>query len=129
MKNRVLLVVLVMAVLLAFALVARAQQGMPDMSMMTAENGGDNGNMMPGRGGMMGEAAIAVSDGDVYVVAGGMLLKYNRDLELVAQAELPGVEMGGRGMGRRGGGGGRGMGPGGGGGRGMGPGMGGMMNQ
>ena len=64
---------------------------------------------------MMGPTAIAVSGNNVFVISRGLLLKYDRDLILIRQAELPVPEMGpGRGMGR----GGRGGGSRGGGGRG-----------
>ena len=73
-----------------------------------------------GGGGMGGGAAIAISaTNDIYVVHGGIIAKYDSDLNLLKQAELPVSERmmrsggrGGRGGGGRGGrgGGGRGMG-------------------
>lgn len=123
MKHIPLLVVLAVLALAAFAVVAVAQQGAPDMPMMPEEGTGRMTGMP--MGGRMGGAALAVSDDYVYVLAGGLLLKYDTDLKLVAQAELPMSEMGRGGMGRRGTGR-RGGGRGGGGGRGMGTG-GGMM--
>jgi hypothetical protein len=63
---------------------------------------------------MMGPMGVAASGNDVYVVMHGSLLKYDSDLNLVKQVELPrgepgmGGGRGGGGMGRRGGGGGMG---------------------
>ena len=117
MKHILLLAVLVALALVAVAVVALAQQGPPDMPMMSDD---DMGPMM-GRG-MMGGPAIAISeDNMVYVVAGGQLLKYDASLQLVAQTELPMSEMGGGRMGAHG------VGRSGGGGGGMGTGRGGMM--
>lgn len=77
---------------------------------------------MMGRGmGMMGAGSVAASGNDVYVVIHGNLLKYDSNLNLIKQVELPRAEpgmgggggrggRGGGGMGRRGGGGGGGMG-------------------
>jgi uncharacterized membrane protein len=66
-----------------------------------------------GRGmGMMGAGSVAASGNDVYVVIHGNLLKYDSNLNLIKQVELPRAEpgmgggRGGGGMGRRGGGGG-----------------------
>jgi len=116
MKHILLLAVLVALALVAVAVVALAQQGPPDMPMMSDD---DMGPMMGrGMGGMMGGPAIAISeDNMVYVVAGGQLLKYDASLQLVAQAELPmsemgGGRMGGHSVGRSGGGGGGGLGTG-----------------
>lgn len=68
----------------------------------------DGGAMMRmGGGGMGGGPAIAISAAnDIYVVHGGLIAKYDRDLNLLKQAELPVGErpMQGGG-GRRGGGG------------------------
>ena len=67
--------------------------------------------------GPMGPAAIAVSGSNVFVVTRGLVLKYDQDLNLIKQAELPMREGEMRGRGGRGGGG-RGGRTGGGGGRG-----------
>jgi len=88
----------------AFALVAAAQGGGGGMGMQPMPMDEDEmDEMMAGPvGGMMGRAAIAVSGDYIYVVAGGMLLKYDTDLNLVKQAELPMSEMARDWMGRRG---------------------------
>jgi hypothetical protein len=114
--------VLVIAV---YAIVAFAQPGMmggggamvgspEEMGLEPLQE--DMGMAGARMGPMTGRAAIAVSGNNVFVISGGLLLKYDQDLNLVRQAELPVPEMGpGRGMARGGrGGGGRG-----GGGRGM----------
>ena len=92
-----LLVVAVLAVVLS-AVVWAAQENEPMAPPGEAEQMG-----MMGR---MGPAAIAGWGNHIYVVAGGMILKYDADLNLVKKAELPASErptMGGR-MGRGGGG-------------------------
>jgi uncharacterized membrane protein YgcG len=122
--------VLVIAV---YAIVAFAQPGMMGgggaMVGSSEEMGLDpleeNMGMRGARMGppWMNRGAIAVSGNNVFVISGDLLLKYDQNLNLVAQAELPAAEMGpGRGTGRGGGGrggGGRGGGGRGGGGRGM----------
>lgn len=50
-----------------------------DMSMM------DGGGMM---GGMMRRKVVATSDGGVIIVVGNLLLKYDRDLELVKKTTI-----------------------------------------
>lgn len=69
--------------------------------------------------GMTGAESVAASGNDVYVIIHGNLLKYDSNLNLIKQVELPRAEpgmgggrggRGGGGMGRRGGGGGGGMG-------------------
>jgi uncharacterized membrane protein YgcG len=97
----VLLVVTVLAIAVS-AVVWAAQEQAPPPEPQQA-------------GGWTGPTAIAVSGGDVYVVAKGLLLKYDTELNLVKQATLPAVQgpmvgerrrMGGReGGGGRGGGG------------------------
>ena len=100
----VLLVVVLVAALSAvvWAGQGRGRPGPPD------EEG-----MVMGRGmGMMGAGSVAASGNDVYVVIHGNLLKYDSNLNLIKQVELPRAEpgmgggRGGGGMGRRGGGGG-----------------------
>ena len=94
--------VLALVVVLAAAVsaVVWAQQGERGM-----ERPGGGEMMGMGGGGMGGGAAIAVSaTNDIYVVHGGMLVKYDRELNLVKQAELPMSERMMRGGGRRGGG-------------------------
>ena len=68
----------------------------------------DSGAMMGmGGGGMGGGPAIAISaSNNVYVVHGGLIVKYDSNLNLLKQAELPAGERPMRGGGgRRGGGG------------------------
>ncbi|HUU55286.1 MAG TPA: hypothetical protein VMY87_10255 [Armatimonadota bacterium] len=126
--NRVAVLLFVALVAIAtYAIVASAQPGvmgggrgepmMESPEAVALEPLEEESDIMRGRrGAMMGQAAIAVSGNHIFVIAGDLLLKYDQDLNLVKQAELPVPEMGpGRGMGRGGrGGGGRG-----GGGRGM----------
>jgi len=106
MKRFPLLVVAIALAVAVFALVAAAQvggggTGMERMPMPMDE--GEMEEMIAGpMGGMMGGAAIAVSGDHIYVVAGGMLLKYDTDLNLVKQAELPMSEMASQWMHRRG---------------------------
>jgi hypothetical protein len=106
----VLALVVVMAA--AISAVVWAQQDEAGMERL----GG--GTMMGMGGGGMGGAAIAVSaSNDIYVVHGGMVVKYDRDLNVLKQAELPVSERMMRGGGRMGGGERGGGGPRGGGGR------------
>jgi len=116
MKRFPLLVVVIALAVAAFAIVASAQGGGGGIGMEPMPMDEDEmDEMMAGPvGGMIGRAAIAVSGDHIYVVAGGMLLKYDTDLNLVKQAELPMSEMTSQWMHRRGTGrgmrGGRGMG-------------------
>ncbi len=77
---------------------------------------GDKTEMMEGKGGMMGKGMmmkmmgmmqqmhsnmVATSDGGVIVSSGGKLIKYDNQLNVVKQVDLPKPEMGmmGKGMG------------------------------
>jgi len=106
--------VLVIAV---YAIVAFAQPGMMGgggaMAGSPEEMGLEPMDEAMGMGGtragpMTGRAAIAVSGNNVFVISGDLLLKYDQDLNLVQQAELPvpgqGMGRGGRAGGGRGGG-------------------------
>ena len=86
----------------AVSAVVWAQQGEGGMERPS------RGAMMGmGGGGMGGGPAIAISAAnDIYVVHGGMIVKYDSDLNVLKQAELPVGERPMRGDGRRGGGGG-----------------------
>jgi hypothetical protein len=96
----VLALVVVMAA--AFSAVVWAQQGEGGM-----ERHGGGPTMGMGGGGMGGGPAIAISAAnEIYVVHGGIIAKYDSDLNLLKQAELPVGERPMRGGGRRGGGGG-----------------------
>ncbi len=121
MKRWVVLLVAASLAIAVYAVVGSAQGGMmgggggmggamaapEEMGMEPPE--GETQAMPRMMGPMMaGRAAIAVSGNHVFVLAGGLLLKYDQDLNLVKQAELP---MGAmptqwRGRGRGGGGGG-----------------------
>jgi hypothetical protein len=90
------IVVLVVLALAALTAVVWAAQGPPEGRGMDRGQGMDRGM------GMMGQAAVAASGNSVYVVSHGMLLKYNSDLTLEKQVELPMPER--MGMGRGGGG-------------------------
>jgi len=115
MKRFPLLAVAIALAVAVFALVAAAQVGGGGGGMGMPMEEGEMEEMIAGpMGGMMGGAAIAVSGDHIYVLSGGMLLKYDTDLNLVKQAELPMSEMASQWMHRRGMGrgmrGGRGMG-------------------
>jgi hypothetical protein len=91
------LVVVMVAVVSA---VVWAQQGEGGM-----ERHGGGPTMGMGGGGMGGGPAIAISAAnEIYVVHGGMIVKYDSDLNVVKQAELPVGERPMRGGGRRSGG-------------------------
>ncbi len=95
----VLMIVVVLAVALTAAVWAAQEKPMPRP---------EDGMMMRGGMGMGGPAIAISSTNDIYVVHGGMIVKYDSDLNVVKQAELPMSErmMGeGRGMGMRRGGG------------------------
>lgn len=98
-------IILAVVLLAAMAAVVWAAQGPPDIQ-------GQQGmqDMQGGRMGMGGMAAVAASGNSVYVVSHGMLMKYDAELRLEKQVELPMPErgMGGGRGGRGGGGGGRG---------------------
>ena len=124
MRRFVPLVVVALVAVAAYAVIGLAQEPAPPgggggWGMMEEEPGVVGGPAGPA----FGRTAIAVSGNSVYVISGNLLLKYDSDLNLIKQVELPRGEMpagmgrGGR-MGRGGGGGGRGGGGGGGGGRG-----------
>lgn len=105
--KRLIVVGVALAVAVAgFAIIATAQGSGAVTGMSPEEMGMEGmmgGAMEPPMRGMMGEAAIAVSGSSIYVVVGGLLLKYDSDLNLVNQAELPVSEMAGeRGRGSRG---------------------------
>ena len=92
--------VLALVVVLAAAVsaVVWAQQGGGGMER--------TGGVAMGDGGMGGGPAIAISAAnEIYVVHGGMIVKYDRDLNVLKQAELPVGERLMRGGGRVGGGG------------------------
>jgi hypothetical protein len=113
MKRFPLLLMVVAIAITAYAVVALAQA--PEAGQAPPPDQEDGyGYMMMGR--MMGGGSIAVSGKDIYVIAGGMLLKYDQDLKLVKQVELPVSESMKRWqeshMGRMGGGMGPGVGPG-----------------
>jgi len=92
----VLALVVVMAA--AVSAVVWAQQGEGGMERPS------RGAMMGmGGGGMGGGPAIAISAAnDIYVVHGGMIVKYDSDLNVLKQAELPVGERPMRGGGDRG---------------------------
>jgi len=113
MKRWYILGSLAVVLIIAFAVMAMAQ--MPPAAPVTEEM------MMeeempspPGRGAeRWGQSAMAIMGSHIYVVFGGSLLKYDGELNLVDQVELPSSEWeAGEGAGRhgRGRGGGRGMG-------------------
>jgi hypothetical protein len=98
------MVVLVVVLLAALSAAVWAGQG------RGAQVAAGQGPVMMGPG-PVGMAGVAASGNDVYVVIHGDLLKYNSDLILVKQVELPRGEAGmggGRGGGARGRRGGRG---------------------
>jgi len=104
--KRAWVVLLVVVLVVAVSAVVWAGGGRGMMQRGPGEEPG-----MMGRGmGMMGAGSVAASGNDVYVVMHGNLLKYDSDLNLVKQVELPrgepGMGRGGGGMGRRGDGGG-----------------------
>ncbi len=116
MKRSLVLFIVVALAVTAFAVVwAQGPEGrggpMEEEQMWGMAGGGM---------GLMGPAAIAVSGNNVFVVTRGLVLKYDQDLNLIKQAELPIREGEIRGRGGRGGGGGRGARGGGGGGGGRG---------
>ncbi len=82
----VLLVMVVLAVALT-AVVWAGQEG----GMGAPEERGTGMGVMRGMGGM-GGPAIAASGNSVYVVTGGKILKYDSELNLLKQAELPAME-------------------------------------
>jgi hypothetical protein len=84
MRRFPLLLMVVAVAITAYAVVALAQG--PETGQAAPPDQEDGYMMM---GGMMGGTSIAVSGKDIYVVAGGMLLKYDQDLKLVKQVELP----------------------------------------
>lgn len=108
--KRAWVVLLVVVLVAALSAVVWAGQGRGRPGPAGEEEG------VMGRGmGMMGAGSVAASGNDVYVVIHGNLLKYDSNLDLVKQVELPRAEpgmgggrggRGGGGMGRRGGGGG-----------------------
>lgn len=109
----VLVLVVVLAVVVSAVVWAQQGPGGPPRPE------GDEGMMGGGRMmGTMGPVGVAASGDFVYVVTRGALLKYDSDLNLIRQTDLPegergmGGGRGGRGGGGRGGrgGGGRGMG-------------------
>jgi hypothetical protein len=102
-RSWVLVLVVVVAVVISAVVWAAQEPNAPGPQ-------GEQMGMMMG-GGRMGPVAIAASGNDVYVAAGGMIMKYNSDLQLMKQVELPTPERGmGGGRGGRGGRGGGGMG-------------------
>ena len=104
MKRSLVLFIVVAVAVAAFAVVWA--QGPDAGGMMPMQEQGMEG----GTGwGPMGPAAIAVSGNNVFVVTRGLVLKYDQDLKLIKQAELPmGQAERMRGRGGGGGGGGRG---------------------
>jgi len=115
MKRSLVLFIVVAVAVAAFAVVWA--QGPEAGGMMPMQEEGMEGGMTGW--GPMGPAAIAVSGNNVFVVTRGLILKYDQELNLIKQAELPmGQAEGMRGRGGGGGRGGRGMGGGGRGGRG-----------
>jgi hypothetical protein len=88
-RNRMLILVSVVFVILALAVVAFAQR-----EPQGDEGGGPPGMMgpmiRPGMGMPGPGAQMAVSDDAVYILAGAKLMKFNADtLELETEAELP----------------------------------------
>lgn len=126
--KRVAVLVLAAALLIAvYTIVAFAQGGAIGSTGVTPEGAAlalpDPGmEMFGGRIGPMplaARTAMAVSDSSLFVVSGGLLLKYDHNLNLLSHTELPMAAMGqapgagggggrggrgGRGGGRRGGG-------------------------
>jgi len=113
MKRWYILGSLAVVLIVVFAVMAVAQMPPPapvmEEMMMEEETPSS-----PGRGAeRWGQPAMAVMGSHVYIVFGGSLLKYDGELNLVKEAELPAAEWeAGEGEGRRGRGrgGGRGMG-------------------
>lgn len=93
----VLGVAFVIAAALTAAALAQQRGQMPGMAQAGAGMRGMMGQQGPMAGsplyGMMGRAAIAVSGNYIYVVAGDMLLKYDLNLNLVKQVDLPVSDM------------------------------------
>ncbi|UCH36323.1 MAG: hypothetical protein JSV65_08200 [Armatimonadota bacterium] len=91
-------VVVALAALMAATVAAFAQQPapprlgpMPDRPMPGMAMGMMGGCPMCGgmMGGMMGRSAVVAADDAVYVLAGNTVMKYDRDLSLLKQAEIP----------------------------------------
>jgi hypothetical protein len=89
MKTRVLVLMLGLAVLTAFSNAALAEE-MPEMG--NENPGGQGQGQGPGsKPKMMHQppSLLATSDGGVVVMAGPRLIKYDKDLTLVNEVELP----------------------------------------
>lgn len=85
-------VVLALATVVAIAMAQPAPaQGEGGEDGQQRRDRGDRGaRMMGGMMGMLGGSAMSVTDDAVFVLTGGMLLKYDVEtLELLAQAEIP----------------------------------------
>ena len=87
--NRVAILLLAAVLVIAVcAIVAFAQTGVSGPTVVTSEEAGlqpleeDIGMRGPRMGPMAGRAAIAVSGNNVFVIAGGLLLKYDQNLNL-----------------------------------------------
>jgi hypothetical protein len=84
----ILLVIVICAVLLIAANCA-AQRGGRGMGALRGVPRMPEAPRMRMTGPVMGRGALAVATDGVYVLAGGTLLKYDRDLKLLRQTELP----------------------------------------
>ncbi len=84
-------VVLVVATVMAVAMAQPAPgQGEDGERQERQDRGNRGGRMFGGMMGMMGGSSMSVTDDAVFVLTGGMLLKYDIDtLELLAQAQIP----------------------------------------
>jgi len=85
-------VVLALATVVAIAVAqpAPAQGQGGEDGQQRQDRGNRGARMFGGMMGMMGGSAMSVTDDAVFVLTGGMLLKYDvNTLELLAQAEIP----------------------------------------
>ena len=95
MKTWFLILVLGLGIGLTAGVSAYAEEGMPEGGQGQMQEGQGPGPGGPGKGkmGMMGmmqrDSVVATSDGGVVLMQGPRLIKYDKDLNLVKEVEIP----------------------------------------
>ena len=97
MKRWIMVFAFMMVIGLPFTGLVHAEdtQGMPDDAQQGQGQGQGPGMMSGGpmKGGMMGmmhkDSMLATSDGGIVVMSGPRLIKYDRDLNLIKEVEMP----------------------------------------
>ncbi len=91
MKKKILIFLVLAVVLGSWAYAEDDMQGMDENSQQQGQSGGMMGGH--GKGKMMGmmqkDSMVATSDGGVVLKSGPRLIKYDKDLNLVKEVELP----------------------------------------